>query len=760
MSNKFFCCLLLFSLSLCAKSLGQNVYRGKVFDAVHQSPIVGALIQVNDSVTQVTDQEGLFMLNFVNAGDRLVVSHLSYATTELVLDAKGTQLNISLQPRITTLNEIVIQSFNRQKQWISEAAAVGILSQVDFQRNNDLSISNYLNQVPGVYMHSGALNTNRITIRGIGSRSLFSTNKIKAYLNGIPLTTGDGETTVEDIDLRLVDRVEVVKGPNASSYGAGLGGALLYTTAKSKYRSSGVQMDFMTGSFGLNRASIKLNHSDDGKNISLVANNTQSDGYRDNNSYERKSVAIIADFYTNDNNSLHFFGNFVKLKAFIPSSLDLETFENNPTAAAFTWQQSRGFEDYDKYLFGLAYLHNFSPFWQLNTGVFSTGQDTYELRPFNILKDNNNGLGVRTVLSGKNTIFDRFMHMTFGLEFYNDWYNWQTFENANRNIGVILSSQQERRNYLNLFASVDYELGKKSSITLGVNLNRTTYALSDFQITSGSDQSGEYKFKTTLSPRVAYLYRLNESVAVYANISHGFSPPTLAETLTPDGQVNTDIQPESGYNFELGTKGTLGNEKLLFDLSIYQMFIKNLLVARRVGDDQFIGVNAGKTTHKGIELSTRYSVLNNINFKVDVFSNIALTDYEFEEFIDGDNNFDGNQLTGNPSKIINAGIDINLKEHIYTHIQFQYVDEIPVSDSNEIFSDAYSLINIKLGFKQVIKQKLMLDVSAGINNLVDEEYASMILINARGFGGNAPRYYYPGLPRNYYSQIKIAYNFN
>ena len=44
---------------------------------------------------------------------------------------------------------------------------------------------------------------------------------------------------------------------------------------------------------------------------------------------------------------------------------------------------------------------------------------------------------------------------------------------------------------------------------------------------------------------------------------------------------------------------------------------------------------------------------------------------------------------------------------------------------------------------------------AGIRNLFNEKYASMILVNAQALGGNAPRYYYPGEPVNFYAGMKI-----
>ena len=33
----------------------------------------------------------------------------------------------------------------------------------------------------------------------------------------------------------------------------------------------------------------------------------------------------------------------------------------------------------------------------------------------------------------------------------------------------------------------------------------------------------------------------------------------------------------------------------------------------------------------------------------------------------------------------------------------------------------------------------------------------MVLVNAGSFGGRAPRYYYPGAPRNYYGGIRLFF---
>ena len=41
-------------------------------------------------------------------------------------------------------------------------------------------------------------------------------------------------------------------------------------------------------------------------------------------------------------------------------------------------------------------------------------------------------------------------------------------------------------------------------------------------------------------------------------------------------------------------------------------------------------------------------------------------------------------------------------------------------------------------------------------NLLNVKYASGVVINAKGFGGREPRYYYPGLPRNYFISLNLS----
>ncbi|RAV27956.1 hypothetical protein DN748_15995 [Sinomicrobium soli] len=72
-------------------------------------------------------------------------------------------------------------------------------------------------------------------------------------------------------------------------------------------------------------------------------------------------------------------------------------------------------------------------------------------------------------------------------------------------------------------------------------------------------------------------------------------------------------------------------------------------------------------------------------------------------------------------------------------------------------TDPYHIFNLKAGFRTSLYRRLSLQVSGGINNAGNSTYASSVLINATGFGNTEPRFYYPGLPRNYYAGVRLRY---
>ena len=218
--------LILFSQALIA----QKLITGKVVDKIYLHPLDSVEISINGK-TLFSDANGKFSFIYNELPVELIINDYRYFYKKLNL-INSEIGEIKLTNRGLVLDELIVKTDLFSKKLKNVSLATSILDDIEFRKNEGEFLINSLNQVNGVYSHSAGYNTNRITIRGMGSRSPYSTNKIKAYLNNIPLSNGVGETTIEDFGIEILDQIEINKGPNSSIYGSGLGGNIVLKTSK------------------------------------------------------------------------------------------------------------------------------------------------------------------------------------------------------------------------------------------------------------------------------------------------------------------------------------------------------------------------------------------------------------------------------------------------------------------------------------------------------------------------------------------------
>ena len=646
------------------------------------------------------------------------------------------------------------------------AASVSVITAADINKSDGIILTSVLNKIPGLTMQQGALNTNRITIRGIGARAQYGTNKIKAYFDGIPLTTGEGETTIDAIDLASIEKIEIIEGPNSASFGSGLGGVIQLFSRETPLLASFGKATVTFGSFGLLQQRLSAGYDDSKTNIFSSYTDLQTDGFRANSSYNRKSLNLHGKQKMGSNGILSFLGTFTRLKAFIPSSINETDLKNSPEKAASTWAAAQGYESYDQSLFGLGYDHRFSEKWSMQTSVFSNFKDAYEPRPFDILKDKTSSVGFRSNVNYKDQVFSLPFELSFGSELLTENYKYSLFKNGYQSQpgqgsiqGDEFSAINQNRNYSNYFLQMELWISAKLHLETGVALNTTKYSLEDVFYTNSSGQKTPFTFGKVCSPRVGLSYKVSPVKNIFTSVSKGFSVPSVAETLTPEGRINTDLKPEIGVNYELGFKGNWLRNKVYTEVTFYTTQINNLLVARRTANDQYVGINAGSSSHSGLEFLVNYALLALPQLQITPYFSGAVNAFKFKEFLDGDADYSGNQLTGVPENQFNFGVDLNTKNGFTVNTSFRTMGAIPLNDSNTKYSERYALLDIKTTYVFTILSVLKTELNAGINNASNTKYAANILPNAVGFGTAAPRYFYPGNPVNWYGGFSVTYFF-
>ena len=169
---------------------------------------------------------------------------------------------------ITELDEVILLEA-RKSTAENGIIPTQIIGGKVFRNYSPIDLVSPINQISGVFILSGALNTNRITIRGVGARTLYGTDKLRLYYNNIPITNGSGFSAIESFDMENLSHIDVIKGPKGTNFGANLGGAILLNSQQPITGSSYFKNSFTVGSYNLIKNNFLLGIQEDRLALSL-----------------------------------------------------------------------------------------------------------------------------------------------------------------------------------------------------------------------------------------------------------------------------------------------------------------------------------------------------------------------------------------------------------------------------------------------------------------------------------------------------------
>ncbi len=744
-----FACLFFFGLKAQKSSVQSTVVN------IEKQPIVGATVWIpQDSTGVTTDKNGRF--NIETESDSIVLSSFSYHKKIIFSPFPDTiylhRIPIKevpfIDPSISGIAPVTIVA----PKYLTPRALTTIYRSQEVELPT-LTLQEMYNEIPGVYMHAGALNTNRMTIRGIGSRSPFSTQKLRAFINDIPITNGIGESNLEDINLGIIDQFSIIKGPAAPEYGSALGGTILYKTDRISRSQNEVRALLEAGSFGMLRGNINANYTVGKTVFSLNQDYISSEGYRDHNQVRRYNVSAYSSTEWKEHVLTVFF-NHTNLQGEIPSSLNREDFNNEPTAAAFNWESSNGNERYNRQMLGFNHTREFKEKWRTSSSVFFNRFSSMERRPFNTAEVLSNNFGGRFLL--RYGLSDNGIHATGGIEYFQDNEGIDLFETIDSGKGESISLNQERRWMFNNFivAKIPY---RDYLFEIGASTNTLLFRL--ISDTQNSVFTFNKFYSPLFLPHLALSYRPDYDKLFYFNVSQGSSAPSLQSSQDPISFFAIDLQREVGINTEIGSRLKF-MRYLELDASVYSYWVNNLVILENIGPDIFEARNAGRTWHPGIECTVRNSWILKNKHSIQVRASYQYAPHRFIRFANNTSEVDGNILPGNPQQ--KAFVTIRYVHPFFTtSIEQHYVGRTFANDENTIEVAPYLLSNFKIESKDIMQllqndARFSVRTFSRVNNIFNASYASMVAVNPSSFGGNPPRYLYPGLPRNFNVGLQIG----
>ncbi|HLR24677.1 MAG TPA: TonB-dependent receptor [Fodinibius sp.] len=762
----FILLVLLFLTTLSSFAQQKQVITGRILDQQTGEPLIGANIFVpNTSKGTVTDRTGHFKIALSGNVRQLQVSYIGYVRKTITLSDKNKALNILLEPDNVALNEVQVVGFDTNKKLQETAASVALLTEQDFERTSEVSLQPVLNTIPGVQMDQSNLSDARISIRGAGIRSGYGIRNIKIYVNNIPLTEANGFTRIEGLDVSAVGRAEVIKGPASSIYGAGTGGVINFQLEKAPYGTSSIEASGLAGSYGLGRLATTYCTGTDHFNAAITVGRQTYDGYRNHNKDDRTYFTGSLQFFPSQKQTLTLLLNRSRQETYIPGSLNAEQVAVNPRqASAGNVKSGAGrFQTWTR--IGAGHSYKFSDQLENTTSLYTSFYDLDHPLSFAYLQQPYQSFGGRTsfVLDPGFSILPT--TFTVGGEYLSGRTDAQRFVNNEGEEGALILNQEQNNTQYSVFYQSETTLGSQTTLTLGLSLNKVRYEVTDFM---NDSLSGVKDFDVELAPRIALVHVFNDKFALRAGVSSGFSPPTSGEAKNADGHINRKIQAERGVNYEVGARGTLLANRFNYDLTLFSFQMEDQLVPQTVDQGNTIYLNAGETSRRGLEVALSYFWSNEVAafvHSIRPFVSYSYSDFTFEKFriigAEGrvQSDYSGNDVTGIAPHILSAGIDIETAPGFYLNATYFFKDKTPITDENDVYNQAYSLVDTRVGYKATINNYLRIDINAGINNLLDTSYSSLVSLNAASYGGAPPAYYNPAPGRNFYSGLSIRYLF-
>jgi iron complex outermembrane receptor protein len=655
------------------------------------------------------------------------------------------------------LSEVIVKAYEQNRRLVEVAAPVSLTGQAELNRFNNMSILPALNITPGVSMEERSPGSYRLNIRGSSLRSPFGVRDVKIYLNEIPLTDPSGNTYLNQLSFYNFNSIEIIKGPASSLYGAGIGGAMLIHTLPVNWYQ-GISLAYSTGSFNTNNINANVKTGDADHENSFNYSHQTSDGYRDQAKMRRDIATWESLLKVNEKQSLHAYMSYSDLYYQTPGGLTLPQYKADPKQARPSAGSQPGAVQnkaaiYQKiFIAGFSNEYRFNENWQNTTSVYGSYTDFINpgIRVYEIRKEPH--FGGRSVFEYKKQIGETGLQLNFGTEAQKGFFNTRDYGNK---LGIADSLQSD--NNINLwqymvFAQADLKFRHGWIVTAGISLNKSS--LQFINLSTRPSTTQKRTFENKLPPHLAILKKVAKDVSVYGSIARGFSPPTTSEMLRSDGLFGTNLQPEDGMDYELGTKGTLLHNKLYFDINVFFSDLKNTIVQRIDTNGVFYYVNAGSTKQNGIETYASYQLADNPHHFISsakLWISYAWHDFHYRSFKQVSTDFSKNKLPGVSPQVVVAGLDIASKTGCYINITYNYTDRIALNDANSIYASSYNLMSARLGYRKDFHGKIKAEIFAGADNLFDTKYSLGNDINAA-----AGRYYNAAPGRNYYAGLGLT----
>lgn len=656
---------------------------------------------------------------------------------------------------IIPLKEIVVTGTRVRESAFRAPSSVSVIDRRSFGNGRDLSLSDALDGVPGVFVQSrsGAQDV-RITIRGYGARgngdrsNAGNIRGIRVLTDGIPVSEPDGRTSLDLVDLGATDRIEVSRSNGSSVYGNASGGVVNLSTNLS-FETPFVRYEQRAGSFGFHREQGVFGFVAGRGRGTFSLGNSTFQGWRAHSASSATLAHLRFASPLGDASKLTLISDMVSTLNRFPGALTLAELATDREQAdsAYSARDERRWNRVGRVAATLEHApdekqdvtvslwaepkvlqrserRRFRDFNRIHAGASALYSRAYTLWE---------GLEARTTIGGDEAFQDGSI-LFYGLT-----------PSGGRSTSVV-ANKREAANSAGGFMQQTVTWNEKWSVLAAARYDNLWYISQD-RIEPNLNATKRF---TRVTPKGSVSYRLTNHT-VFASLGGGVEVPAFNETDPgPPFDTLTSLNPfldaMLSTTYEIGARGVLGSAvgPWRYDAALYQIDTTNEIVPQNGGSFFF---TAGKSQRRGAELTLDWQPLTALMLRVTgSFSNNEYTQYSNEL---GD--FSGNDMPGLPKVFFASSARAKLLQGFAVEIGVSGSGRYFADDANSAESGAYQLLNATLDWARETPRETVRAFISG-SNLLDKPHVASVFIN-----GLSGRYYEPGLPVNVSGGLTVTW---
>jgi len=670
------------------------------------------------------------------ADTALLVGLMVSLTASSALGQSPPDSSIAMEVEMAPV-EVTATPFRIANEAASFSASVLARTDQDLNSMPSLSLEQVATGLPGLSVQSRthfALG-DRITIRGLGWRAQFGVRGIQMILDGIPLTTADGQSVVHIIDPSFIRSLEVIRGPASTFWGNASGGVLSLSTRPARTSEHSVRLKQTVGSYGLSKTDAQVTPDLGTHSLSVYSSYLSQEGFRRHSDTRLLRTGFTSDFTLGDDRGVRVVGALQHMpRADSPGSLQREPARQNPEEARQTIRKFDVGKNVQQGQLGATYYDDVG-LGRMNATAYGILRDLENPIPFNVIDLHRGAGGLRLTLEDQTPR----VHWGIGVEGKLQRDDRKEFTSDGGRPDSLIIDQLETVNNAAAFGRLAFSFGRLQ-VDTGLRYDQLQFEAND---RLGTDD-GTQTFRA-LSPSVGLSYN-SETVRLFANLSTGLEAPTTTELSNrPDGQGGfNDLNAEDILGVEGGVAGQWIAQRLSYDVALFYQDIDEVLVPfQKQAFGPTFYRNQGAARHLGVEGTVQWQVAEPLS----VQASYSYVDAEFTEGTiegpDAATSLDGNQLPGVPAHQFGATARVRTALARFG-LTVQHVGEQYGDSENTATVDGYTTVDLRLSHPGLpLTRGLTITPFLALNNAFDARYSDVV-VNAFG-----DRFYEPAAGRHW-----------